>query len=395
MNSEILSKEVQRFINDNLSSNIHKILLKKSPFSNVTSKELVEQIESKAKSKQKLPTWFATKNIYQPNKLNLSQTSSEITAFYKASLLHGDTIADITAGLGVDSVAFSMKMNHVIHVEQNEALSTIAKYNFKQLGVNNIECVCTDGISFLKNSSNTFDWIYIDPSRRDKDNKKVYYLSDCEPNVTNKIDFLFSKSKNLLLKTGPLLDLNSGLKQLKNVKEIHIIAISNDVKELLWILEKNYDKELVIKTVNFKNDTRQIFQFNPNDEHSAISTNSLPRNYLYEPNAAILKSGAFQYIGNHYNLHKLHSNSHLYTSNTLISFPGRIFKILNTLGYSKKSIKKFDLKKANISKRNFPDSVEQIKKKLSLLDGGESYLFCTTDLNQNLILINCTQIFEN
>lgn len=394
MNPEILSKEVQQFISDNLSSDIHKILLKKSIFLNVSAIELVEQIQSKAKSKQKLPTWFSTKNIYYPNKLNLSQTSSEITAHYKASLLSGSTVADITAGLGIDSFAFSKKINHVYHVEQNENLSKIAKHNFKQLGIDNIDFIAMDGLSFLKQTTLPLDWIYIDPSRRDKDNKKVYFLSDCEPDVTTQIEFLLSKSNNILIKTGPLLDLNSGLRQLSYVKEIHIVAVNNDVKELLWIIEKSYDDQPQIKTINFKNNIRQIFQFKQQNEDEALATFSQPLQYLYEPNAAILKSGVFQYIGLHYNLHKLHTNSHLYTSSELISFPGRTFKILEIIEYSKKAIKKSGLTKANITTRNFPDSVAKIRKKHNLKDGGDSYLFCTTDFNQKLVLIKCSQIFK-
>ena len=394
MNLFILSNEVQQFINDNLASDIHKILLKKSPFAEVTSKELVEQIESKSKAKQKLPTWFETKNIFYPNKLNLSQTSSEISAHYKSNLVKGKTLIDITAGLGIDSYAFSKNINRVFHVEKNEELSAIAQHNFIQLGATNIECISADGISFLKNNPQSFDWIYLDPSRRDKNNKKVYYLSDCEPDVSEHLDFLFTKSNNILIKTGPLLDLNNGLKQLRNVKEIHIIAIGNEVKEVLWLLDKNYSEEPQIKTINFKNETEQIFQFHLNQERSVISTYSRPLAFLYEPNAAILKSGAFEYIGKHYNLNKIHSNSHLYTSGELISFPGRVFKILNILDYSKKSLKKINTSKANITTRNFPDSVEKIRKKLQLKDGGNSYLFFTTDKDQKLIVINCTQIFK-
>ena len=394
MNLKILSHEVQQFINENLTSDIHKILLKKSPFAEITSKELVEQIESKLKAKHKLPTWFATKNIIYPNKLNLSQTSSELAALYKSSLVQGKTLIDITAGLGIDSFAFSKNINKVIHVEKSEKLSAIAQHNFIQLGATNIECISTDGISFLKNNPQSFDWIYLDPSRRDKNNKKVYYLSDCEPDVSEHLDFLFTKSNNILIKTGPLLDLNNGLKQLRNVKEIHIIAIGNEVKEVLWLLDKNYSEEPQIKTINFKNEIEQIFQFHLNQERSVISTYSRPLAFLYEPNAAILKSGAFEYIGKHYNLNKIHSNSHLYTSGELISFPGRVFKILNILDYSKKSLKKINTSKANITTRNFPDSVEKIRKKLQLKDGGNSYLFFTTDKDQKLIVINCTQIFK-
>jgi hypothetical protein len=392
VNLEILSEEAQRFINDNLTSDIHTILLKKSPFPNLTTKELVEQIESKIKSKYKLPSWFAAENIYYPNKLNLSQTSSEIAADYKATLVHGEKIADLTGGLGVDSFAFSKKFKEVIHLEQNQTLSKIANYNFKQLGAANIECISQDGISYIENTTRIFDWIYLDPSRRDKENKKVYYLSDCEPNVTTHLDVFFSKSKNILLKTGPLLDLNIGLKELGQVKEIHIVAIANEVKEILWILELGYTSKPLIKTVNFKNDDIQHFQFGIEQEQTASSTFSLPQTYLYEPNAAILKSGAFNFIGQHYNLDKLHPNSHLYTSDNLITFPGRIFEIKNILDYSKKSIKKIGLSKANVATRNFPDSVAKIRKKLDLKDGGEIYIFCTTDSNQKKIVTSHSEL---
>jgi hypothetical protein len=184
------------------------------------------------------------------------------------------------------------------------------------------------------------------------------------------------------------------LNQLKSVKEIHIVAVNNDVKEILWMLEKGFDKEPLIKTINFKNDTEQIFQFSINEEKSAIPKYATPQDFLYEPNAAILKSGSFKYIGNYFRLHKLHPNSHLYTSSKLIQFPGRIFRIQHVIDYSKKSLKKRNISQANITTRNFPDSVAEVKKKLGIKDGGNSYLFCTTNIDQNLVLLICNQIFE-
>ena len=395
MNSEILSKDVQQFINDNLNIDIHKILLSKLRFPEVSSRELVEQIESKLKAITKLPTWFNTDNIYYPNKLNLSQTSSEITANYKATLVHGTSIIDLTAGFGVDSFAFSKKMKHVVHIDKNEDLSKIAQHNFKQLNAANIECIASDGLKFLKKTNNPIDWIYIDPSRRDKDNKKVYYLSDCEPNVVSNMDLLLAKASNLLIKTGPLLDLKSGLKELIHVKEIHIVAINNDVKEILWLIEKDYKEEPLIKTLNYKAKTLQEFQFHLSEEQITDAQYSKPLNYVYEPNAAILKSGAFKTIAKNYNLFKIHANSHLYTSKELIPFPGRIFEVKGVYDYSKKLLKKEGLIKANITTRNFPDSVLKIRKKLGIKDGGEIYLFCTTDLEENLIIISCLQIFQD
>lgn len=394
MNPEILSKEVQAYINNNLSTDIHKILLKKSPFPKISTKEIAAQIESKAKAKNKLPTWFATENIFYPNKHNLSQCSSEKTALYKASLVSGATMVDITAGLGVDCWAFSERMKQVVHVEKNATLSRIAQYNFKKLGIANFDFYSEDGMSFLRNSESRYDWIYIDPSRRDEKNKKVYFLSDCEPDVTEQIEFLFSKSSRILIKTGPLLDLSVGLNQLKSVKEIHIVAVNNDVKEILWMLEKGFEKAPLIKTINFKNGTEQIFKFSIGEEKSAISMYATPQNFLYEPNAAILKSGAFKWVGNYFGLHKLHPNSHLYTSSELIEFPGRIFRIQHVLDYSKKSMTKLTISHANITTRNFPDSVAEVKKKLGIKDGGDTYLFCTTNIDQNLVLLICNQLFE-
>ncbi|WP_430426605.1 THUMP-like domain-containing protein [Maribacter litoralis] len=389
MNKQILQPEVQKFIDDNLKTDVHRILLSKPKFNDVSQKELVEQIESKLKAKTKLPTWFEATTIYYPNKLNLSQTSSEITANYKASLMSGKTIVDVTGGFGVDSFAFAQKFEHVTHIERNNDLSLIAQHNFEQLEADNISCIADDGLEFLKNTASSFDWLYIDPSRRDRNNKKVYYLSDCEPNIATETSFLFTKANNLLIKTGPLLDLKIGLTELSNVKEIHIVAVNNDVKEILWLMTKNYEQEPSIKTINFKNSLKQEFNFKLSDEVNAMPTFSIPQTYLYEPNAAILKSGSFQFVGEYFKLKKLHPNSHLYTSKELITFPGRVFKIENINEYSKKSFKKSGVDKTNITTRNFPDSVVEIRKKLGLKEGGKNYLFCTTDLHEKLILILC------
>ncbi|MGC1514048.1 MAG: class I SAM-dependent methyltransferase [Maribacter sp.] len=395
MNDEILSKEVQVFINENLNSDTHKILLKKSPFPKVSTKELVIQIESKNKSIHKLPTWFATENIYYPKKRNLSQSSSEVTAGYKASLVRGDTLVDVTAGFGVDCVAFSGTMKEVTYVDSNKTLSEIAKHNFKQLGISSIGVHSGDGIAFLQGTDACFDWIYLDPSRRDSEHKKVYFLSDCEPDMTAHSALLFSKSNNILVKTGPLLDLSQGLKQLDHVKEIHIVAVSNDVKEVLWLLEKNFIQEPYIKTVNFTKNILERFNFYRSEEDENVSTFSLPQDYLYEPNAAILKAGAFKSLGLTHHLDKLHIHSHLYTSTEHITFPGRVFKIVHSVPYSNRAFKKLSITKANVTTRNFPDSVTMVRKKLDLKDGGELYVFCTTDLNEKLVLLVCTQIFED
>lgn len=391
MNTHILNKKIQDFINTNLKSDITKLILKGSPFIEVAIQEIAEQIISKNKCEHKLPTWYKTENIYYPNKLNIEQTSSEITANYKASLVSGNSLVDITGGFGVDTYYFSKKVNHVTHCETNSDLSEIVTYNLKQFNTKNIKTVIGDGIEFLKNTNQKYDWIYTDPSRRNDIKGKVFLLEDCLPNIPKNLNNLFEKSNQILIKASPILDISSAINELNFVKEIHIVAIENEVKELLFILEKNYIQQIEIKTINFNKKDNQYFNFSLNND--VLATFSEPKSYLFEPNSAILKAGAFNQISCHLNIDKLHQNSHLYTSEKLIDFPGRRFEIMNCISYDKKQLKKLiPSKKANITTRNFPETVEQIRKKTGLKDGGNQYLFFTTDLNNNHIILICKKV---
>ena len=200
MNTNILNTEVQEFITANLKSDITKLILKGSPFENVSIQEIAEQIESKKRCEKKLPTWFSTENIYYPNKLNIEQTSSEKTANYKANLVSGNTFVDITGGFGVDCYYFSQKVNQITHCEIDKKLSKIVTHNNKQFNKKNITTYNGNGLEYLKKSTHTFDWIYADPSRRNDSKGKVFLLEDCLPNIPENLEFLFEKSSNLLLK---------------------------------------------------------------------------------------------------------------------------------------------------------------------------------------------------
>ncbi len=391
MNKSILHTTIQQYINDNLTADISKILFKGTPFLDVSSQEIVEQIIAKNKCATKLPTWFNTPNIYYPNKLNIEQTSSEITANHKANLISGKSLIDITGGFGVDAFAFSKKMKQVYHCEINENLSKIVTHNYKQLYIKNIKTIACDGIKYLQKDNTKFDWIYIDPSRRNDYKGKVFLLKYCLPNVPENIDFLFEKCDNILLKNSPILDLTSAIKELKFVKEIHIVAVQNEVKELLFILEKDYINSIQIKTVNFNKNNTQLFDFKLNK--TTVATFSLPKKHVYEPNSAILKSGGFNQISHQLNIDKLHQHSHLYTSDQLINFPGRRFEIKHIISFDKKLLKKLiPTKKANITTRNFPQTVAQIRKKTGLRDGGNQYLFFTTDCNNKHLVLICEKI---
>ena len=387
MNKLILNTGIQEFINKNLDSNINQLLLKGNPFETVETKAIIEQIESKKRSEKKLPTWFNAQDIYYPNKLNIEQTSSETTAAYKSNLIEGKSLIDLTGGFGVDCLYFAKRFSAVTHCEVDQNLSAIVAHNYEQLDQKNIKTYAVDGIDYLTTNQQKFDWIYVDPSRRHDSKGKVFFLEDCLPNVPKHLQSLFAHSKNIMVKTSPLLDISVGINELSHVKGIHVVAVNNEVKELLWILEHGFNGHASIEAVNLKKQGKEHFGFLLENEKSAEAKYSTPLNYLYEPNSAILKAGGFHSVSQKLNVYKLHQHSHLYTNDNLIDFPGRTFKIETILPYNKKVLKKIDVTKANITTRNFPESVAQIRKKLNIKDGGDDYLFFTTDLEGNKIVL--------
>ena len=317
-------------------------------------------------------------------------TSSEIAAKHKSELITGKNLIDITGGFGIDAYYFSKQFKKVVHCEINEELSTIVKHNFKQLGVTNIDVFSGNGMNFLKETSQKFDCIYIDPSRRNDVKGKVFLLKDCLPYVPPKIDFLFAKANQILIKVSPILDITNTINDLKNVKKVQVLAINNEVKELLFLLEKDHEESIAIEGISYQKNKVQKFNFTYQSEIK--STYSEPLAYLYEPNSAILKSGGFHEVSEQLNVFKIQQHSHLYTSNKLIDFPGRSFKIEQILNYDKKKIKRLlPDKKANITTRNFPKTVAQIRKEIKISDGGNLYLFFTTDLNDNKIVVVCVK----
>ncbi len=387
----ILQKEVQDFINKHLLSDVQQLALKKNPFPELDYKLVLTQISSKRKAKEKLPTWFAMEGIIYPEKISIEQTSSEKTAQYKANLVSGAFLMDATGGFGIDDYYFSKKIGEVVHCEINVDLSALVKHNFEKLGVTNITCVAGDSFDYLNNTTQKFDWIYIDPSRRNSIKGKVFLLADCMPNVPELIDFYFKKAERILIKTAPILDITSALNELKFVKNIHIIAIDNEVKELLFELEKNFNGIISITSIDFGKNESQFYAVLA--EETPNLHFDFPKKYLYEPNNAVMKSGNFDLVSSRFKIAKLHPHSHLYTSEELIAFPGRIFEISASFPYSKENLKqKLQHTKCNITIRNFPDTVENIRKKWTIKDGGNQYCFFTTDLNNQKIVVLCTKI---
>ena len=392
LNLKILETEVQNFVQEHLNHNLAELSLKGSPFEGIKTAELMNQIQGKLKCKKKLPKWFKTMQILYPNKLNIEQSSSELTANYKSKLIKGESLVDITGGFGVDSYYFSKKIKRIINCEIDGGLSKIASHNFKNLKATNIETIAKDGILFLSESTHIFDWIYIDPSRRDEAKNKRFFIEDCHPNVAQHLDLFFKRSNRILIKLSPMLDIKAALRALPNTKEIHVVAIKNEVKELLFVLEKGFTKEVSIEAINL-NTLQPNFKFKFSEENKALVNYRNPFKYLYEPNLAILKAGAFKTVALRFELEKIGQHTHLYTSTKRIeNFPGEIYCINEILPYKKGRIRK-KLKgiKGNLKTRNYPQTVAKIKKDLNIIDGGNQYIFFTSSETEKQVLL-CSKL---
>ncbi len=376
----LLQPEVQKFILEYEQDDEKKLVLQHRTIHGVPTSMLAEQIVGRRKAKVKLPLYYKSQNIIYPPGLNLEQSSSEETAALKAKTLSSilgsnKIIADLTGGFGIDSLFLSLIFNKVLYVEPNTSLLSIAQHNHQALHAKNIEYHNNTAEKFLQSYAGNFDCVFIDPSRRNKSNQKVFKLSDCEPDVSSLLSEIFQKSDCVLIKTSPLLDIQQGIKELQNVEKVWVVSVDNECKELLFFCEKGFVGEPNITAINLQEDHKD-FEFTLTEEKSVTSKFSEPLAYLYEPNASILKAGAFKIIGEKFSLFKLHPSTHLYTSTDLIqNFPGRIFKTIRTVKPEPKILKEiFPEGKVNVLTRNYPLSAEELKKKTKLKDGSELYL---------------------
>lgn len=356
-------------------------------------REVTQAIFSRSKIKDKLPTWFAHPELAYPLSISLEQCSSEHCAHYKSSLVHGQSFIDLTGGFGVDTYYFSKTFQEGIYVERNETLAKIVSHNFALMKVTNVDIIHQDTLDFLKTKQQKVDLIYIDPARRDKQGKKTILLSDYEPNLLEILDQLLAIASVVMVKTSPMLDIKAVIQALRCVKDVHIVSLDNECKEVLYVLERNYIEEATIHCIHL-NSQQAPFRFRYSEEKKATCTSHLPLTYIYEPNVSILKSGAFKLMGTRYNLHKLHPNTHLYTSNHLLDdFPGKRFIILHQIKVQKSALMAIlPSLKANIMTRNFPMKTEDLKKKLGVKDGGEFFILATTLSNEEKVLILCKKV---
>ena len=377
------------FIAQHREEDVRTLALQAGRYPTVDMREAVTQIEGWQQAREKLPTWAAVEGIIYPPKISMEQCSSEKTAKYKAKQVKGKRFADLTGGFGIDFSYMARNFNEAFYIERNKTLCDIATANFSLLGLEDAK-VMNGNSEELFESLPHLDWIFVDPARRDGDGRKVVALSDCEPNVVE-LDLL-SKADMAMIKCSPMLDITMACRQLQHVSSVHIVSVNNECKELLIILNSGDFTGFTTHCVNILKDSTQIFSFTQDDEDTAeTSYSSEVGKYLYEPNASVQKAGCPKSLSSHYHVDKLHPNSHLYTSNEHIhNFPGRIFEVVEVLGFSKADIKSVQsLGKANITVRNFPESVQLLRKRLKLTDGGENYIFATTLNDDSKALILC------
>jgi len=363
---------------------------------NIPHRAISEQVACYQKAKIKLPHLIDKYLLY--DKIALEQASSEATAIFKTSLIFGKKIIDLTGGLGIDDIFFSTNFLKVTYCEINEVLTEIFAHNLKQLQIKNIEIVNFDSIEYLKNKKDSsFDWIYIDQSRRDA-NRRSVDLKYCTPNVFKNMPLFFQKSKNVMIKVAPAYDITEAARKFPNLTEIFVISVDGECKEVLLILKKNVFNAKIKSfaiLLNSKSEHKQIISHVLFEKE--VNILSEIKSYFYEPDCSIIKSDLVHFLAKDLNLSFINNNSPFLTNSKLLSsFPGRRFKIITLLIYNEKEIKKYlktnGILKANVARRGFRLSVEEIRRVFKLKDGGDLYLFFTSDLNKQAIMIVTTKI---
>ena len=391
-----LSAETIVFIEEHARADVRSLALQAKKYPGVDMAMAVVQIAGRQIAEAKIPSWYQVEGLLYPKHLSMEQCSSEATALYKMGLVEGETFADLTGGFGIDCSFLSRKFKQADYVERQAELCELAGHNFPLLGLN-IGVHNEDGVDYLKRMQ-PVDCLYLDPARRDGHGGKTVAISDCEPDVSALEELLVEKAKTVMVKLSPMLDLSLALKSLKHVQEVHIVSVNNECKELLLLLQKGaVSSDIKIHCEHIVNSCEhQHYAFTLLEEHtSECPLAEAVGAYLYEPNASILKAGAYRSLTQAYPVEKLHASSHLYTSAHFIeNFPGRRFKVEAVSGFGKKELKEFmqGMEKANLTIRNFPSSVAELRKRLKLKEGGEDYLFATTLADESKVLVKCRKV---
>lgn len=386
----LLSREVRDYLQNNPETDPAVFLLNPPEKLKLHGPWVADQLASRKKAKKKLPEWFQNLGLIYPPPLSLEQCSSPITAEYKARLMNGKQLIDLTGGMGIDCLALSKNFEHATYVEQDEWLCAVFASNTKAFNTK-IEIKHTTADQYLSQFEGKASF-FIDPARRGAVNQKVFLLEDCTPNLLALLTDLKKKSDQVLIKLSPMLDITVGIKALQPAS-VHVVAVQNECKELLFLLRPESSSTPEIICSHFTGGSWQTFEMYVAEEQTVLPTYGTIGEYLYDANAAILKAGAFKLVAQRYGLTKLAPNTHLYTSNNRVSdFPGRVFKVLATEMSAKKLKQWVPEGKAHVITRNYPIGAEQLKKQLKLTEGGDLFVMGYRDSRTKAVLSVCKQL---
>lgn len=418
----IMNDETREFVAMHRNENVRELALKAKRVEGLDLPLALDQIAGWQIARKKLPQWASCEGIVYPPHISMEQCSSQFTAQYKSeiaqtllapaatvrarvsdsgesdTLVARSSMVDLTGGFGVDFSYLAREFSQATYVERQRHLCDLAEHNMAALGLDQARIVCGDGVEYLRQMG-PVDFIYLDPARRDEHGSRTYAIEDCTPNVFELRDLLLAKSQYTLVKLSPMLDWRKVVADFDGtVREVHIVATGNECKELLLVLGQQVHEEPSAPRVFCVNDNQRI------DYDSAAYTQGLriggkplpeAKNYLYEPNASIMKAGCFDLVEERFGVTQVGPSSHLFVSATPVAdFPGRGFAIEAIGGMNKKDIKRLlnGTKQANIAVRNFPLTAPQLRKKLKLADGGPVYLFGTTMQGCDHVLLRTSKI---
>ena len=383
-----MTREFINFVNAHRDDDTARLLLSAARYPTIDIPAAVQQIEGLRTAEEKWPSLLQHEDYLFPPRLNREQASSEVTAHYKATTAGSiGRVADLTGGMGIDTLALAQMAEHMDYVERDPALVALMEHNCHILGVGNICCHCADSLEWLA-AQEPYDLLYIDPARRSAAGRKVAAFEDCTPDLLQHLDLLRSKSRRLLVKASPMIDITLALRQLGAVSEVHIVALHGECKEVLFLLGGETAAEPTIHCNDLKDlkdpkDPKVLkdFTFRPSEERAATATYcTAVGRYLYDPHAALRKAGCFRLLGQRYGLPLLAPNTHLYTSPTLLNdFPGRTFEVLQELPLNRKAAKAaLPEGKAHVVVRNFPAEASALQRQLGLREGGDLFVIATT-----------------
>lgn len=386
-----------QFVKKHRDGDVRTLALQARRDSDIDLPWALDQIQGWQIARRKLPSWAAIDGIVYPPHLSMEQCSSEQTARYKHDVVDSlpdgshKTLIDLTGGFGVDFSFMATGCERAIYVERQEHLCKIAKNNFELLGLTHATVINKEAENVLNDldTDPASTLLYLDPARRNSNSARTYAITDCTPNVLELLPHLFKASRHILIKLSPMLDWHKAVTDLGNrVAQVHIVSVGNECKELLLLLNASHEGEPVIHCVN----DGQRLTFTPSQNNVTVPlADGNDYAFLYEPNASVMKAGCFGLLTERYPIKALAIDSHLFVSNEDIKdFPGRQFVITNQTTMNKKEVKQAlaGITHANVATRNFHLTAQQLRQRLKLKDGGDTYLFGTTNhAGQHLIYI--------